>query len=117
MDTVLTNITEYMLKQSCQVAILFVVVAIVCLALKKKTAHLRYLLWLLILAKCLVPSVVTISLAILPQQPKPAPIEPPAAIPLTTGTITPMEYTPIVPVLTARPPEPWGEYPWPSKAA
>ena len=69
METVFTDITDYLLKQSWQIAILFAVVAIVCLAVRKKSAHLRYLLWLLIIAKCLVPSLITVSLAILPQKP------------------------------------------------
>jgi beta-lactamase regulating signal transducer with metallopeptidase domain len=71
METVFTNITDYLLRQSWQIAILFAVVAIICIAIRKKTAHLRYLLWLLILAKCLVPSLITVSLAILPQKPLP----------------------------------------------
>jgi len=73
MDTIFTDITDYLLNQSWQIATLFAVVAVVCLALKRKTAHLRYLLWLLIIAKCLVPSLVTVSLAILPQRPQPEP--------------------------------------------
>ncbi len=79
MDSVFINITDYLLKQSWQIAILFTVVAIVCMAIRKKTAHLRYLLWLLIIAKCLVPSLITVSLAILPQKPllQPLPESPP----------------------------------------
>jgi beta-lactamase regulating signal transducer with metallopeptidase domain len=74
METVFTDITDYLLKQSWQIAILFAVVAIICMAIRKKTAHLRYLLWLLIIAKCLVPSLITVSLAILPQKPLPQPL-------------------------------------------
>ncbi len=79
MDSVFINITDYLLNQSRQIAILFAVVAIVCMALKKESAHLRYLLWLLIIAKCLVPSLITVSLAILPQKPllQPLPESPP----------------------------------------
>ncbi len=68
----LTAITDYLLSQSAHIILLFAVVASVCFALRKKTAHLRYLLWLIIIAKCLVPSLLTISLAILPSDPAPA---------------------------------------------
>jgi len=81
METVFTDITDYLLNQSWQIATLFAVVAVVCLALKKKTAHLRYLLWLLIVAKCLVPSLVTVSLAILPEKTQPTVLTEPVAIP------------------------------------
>ena len=68
METILNDLAGYLWRQSAQIAVLCVVVGLVCYALRKKSAHLRYLLWLLILGKCLVPSVITISLAILPQQ-------------------------------------------------
>lgn len=70
MQTYLTNLTDYLLNQSWQIAILFLLVLAISFALTKKTSHLRYLLWLLILAKCLVPSLLTVSLAVLPQKQK-----------------------------------------------
>ena len=45
-----------------------VTIAAVSLLLKNKSAHIRYLLWLILLAKCLVPPLLTIPLAILPQE-------------------------------------------------
>jgi beta-lactamase regulating signal transducer with metallopeptidase domain len=81
MDTICTNITDYLLNQTWQIVILFAAVAIVCVTIRKKTAHLRYLLWLLIVAKCLVPSLITVSLAILPQQPESLPSVESATIP------------------------------------
>ena len=67
-----TAITDYLLNQSVHIIVLFAIVASVCFALRKKTAHVRYLLWLIIIAKCLVPSLLTISFAILPSEPAPA---------------------------------------------
>jgi len=67
MENYLTQITNYLLAQSWQIAVLVMVIAAVCLVLKNKSAHVRYLLWLIVLAKCLVPPLVTIPLAILPQ--------------------------------------------------
>ena len=68
METSLTQITDYLLTQSWQIAILVVVIAAINFALRNKSAHIRYLLWLIVLAKCLAPPLLTIPLAILPQQ-------------------------------------------------
>jgi ankyrin repeat protein len=67
MDTYLTQISNYMLRQSWQIAILVMVVAVVSWLLRNKSAHVRYLLWLIVLAKCLVPPLLTVPLAVLPQ--------------------------------------------------
>jgi len=64
----LTGVTDYLLTQSWQIALLVLVVAAVNLALRNKSAHVRYLLWLIVLAKCLVPPFYAVPLAILPQQ-------------------------------------------------
>ncbi len=67
MENHLTQITSYLLTQSWQIAILVVVIAAVNLGLKNRSAHVRYLLWLIVLAKCLVPPFITIPLEVLPQ--------------------------------------------------
>jgi cytohesin len=67
MENYLTQITNYLLTQSWQIAVLVGVIAAVNLALKNKSAHVRYLLWLIVLAKCLVPPLFAIPLPILPQ--------------------------------------------------
>jgi len=67
MENYLTQITNYLLTQSWQIAVLVVVIAAVTLALKNRSAHIRYLLWLIVLAKCLVPPLLAIPLPILPQ--------------------------------------------------
>ena len=68
METSLTKITDYLLTQSWQIAILVVVIAAVNFALRNKSAHVRYLFWLIVLAKCLAPPLLTVPLAILPQE-------------------------------------------------
>jgi len=65
----LTKITDYLLIQSLQVTALVIVVWIVSLFLKNKSAHVRYLLWLLVPACCLVPPLYTIHLPVLPARP------------------------------------------------
>ncbi len=68
MDTYSTQIADYLLTQSWQIAVLVAVVAAVTLALKNRSAHVRYLLWLIVLAKCLVPPLLTIPLPVLPEE-------------------------------------------------
>ncbi|GAI99173.1 unnamed protein product, partial [marine sediment metagenome] len=68
MENYLTQITNYLWTQSWQIAILAAAIAAVSLLLKNKSAHIRYLLWLILLAKCLVPPLLTVPLGILPQE-------------------------------------------------
>jgi len=84
MEDYLTQITNYLLAQSWQIAILVIVIAAVNLALKNRSAHVRYLLWLIVLAKCLIPPLVNVPLAVLPQVKTPEPtLIPNAEIPAT----------------------------------
>ncbi len=73
MEDYLTQITNYLLTQSWQIAVLVGVIEAVTLALKNKSAHVRYLLWLIVLAKCLVPPLFTVPLGVLPRE---KPLEP-----------------------------------------
>ena len=68
MENYLARITDYLLTQSWQIAVLVVVIAAVTMALKNRSAHVRYLLWLIVLAKCLAPPLFTVPLAVLPQE-------------------------------------------------
>ena len=68
MANYLTSITNYLWTQSWQMVILAVIVAMLSILLRNKSAHIRYLLWLTLLAKCLVPPLLTVPLAILPQE-------------------------------------------------
>jgi beta-lactamase regulating signal transducer with metallopeptidase domain/Leucine-rich repeat (LRR) protein len=68
MESLLTQIANYLLAQSWQIAILTIVIAFISLILKNKNAHIRYLLWMIVLAKCLIPPLYTISIAILPEK-------------------------------------------------
>jgi cytohesin len=68
METYLKQITDYLLTQSWQIAVLVVAIAVLTLLLRNRSAHVRYLLWLIVLAKCLVPPVLTVPLAVLPEQ-------------------------------------------------
>jgi len=82
MENYLTQITNYLLTQSWQIAVLVAVIAAVTLALKNRSAHVRYLLWLIVLAKCLVPPLFGIPLPILPQEKAAEPVGiPPVQVP------------------------------------
>ncbi len=105
MESYTIQITNYLLAQSWQIAVLVVVVAAVTLLLKNKSAHIRYLLWLVVLAKCLMPPLLTVPVAVLPQD-NPLPVlettmmpkAEPHVLPSTLATQTP------TPVVAANPP-------------
>jgi beta-lactamase regulating signal transducer with metallopeptidase domain/uncharacterized GH25 family protein len=71
MGTSLTAIADYLVSQSWQILVVFAVVAAACCALRKASAHWRYLLWLVVLAKCLAPGLVSVPLPVLPQKAEP----------------------------------------------
>ncbi|MCK4292302.1 MAG: ankyrin repeat domain-containing protein, partial [Planctomycetes bacterium] len=87
MENYLTEITSYLLTQSWQIAVLVGVIAAVSLMLKNKSAHIRYLLWLIVLAKCLVPPLLTVPVAVLPEQGPTAAFEPVAAHPVEPAVV------------------------------
>ncbi len=68
MEDFLTQTTDYLLTQSWQIAILVVAIGVATLALKNRSAHVRYLLWLIVLAKCLMPPLFAIPLPVLPPE-------------------------------------------------
>ena len=80
MANYLTQITDYLLTQSWQIAVLAAAVAAVNLALKNRSAHVRYLLWLIVLAKCLTPPFLEVPVAVLPER-TPGPVALIAPIP------------------------------------
>ncbi len=63
----LADIARLLITQSWQLAILIAVIALIAYVLRSRSAHVRYLLWLIVLAKCLVPPVLTVPVAILPE--------------------------------------------------
>ncbi len=67
MDIHVNEAVRYLAAQSGQIAVLIAAVAVVTFALRRHSAHVRYLLWLIVLAKCLVPPLQVIPLQILPQ--------------------------------------------------
>ncbi|MBN2180741.1 MAG: M56 family metallopeptidase [Sedimentisphaerales bacterium] len=87
MEALLIQISNYLLSQSWQIIVLVVAVAAVSWLLRNRSAHVRYLLWLVVLAKCLVPPLVTVPLAILPQES----IQEPVLTPLTEALISAAE--------------------------
>ena len=69
MDTYANQVTGYLLTQSWQIALLAVIVGLISFALRNRSAHIRYLLWLIVLAKCLVPPMYSVPVAVLPERP------------------------------------------------
>ena len=74
MENYLIYITKYLWAQSWQIAALAVIITVISILLRNKSAHIRYLLWLILLAKCIVPPLLTVPLAILPQEQTGAPV-------------------------------------------
>lgn len=66
MNAYANHVVSYLLAQSWQIGVLAAIVGLISLALGNRSAHLRYLLWLIVLAKCLVPPLLTVPLAVLP---------------------------------------------------
>lgn len=96
METYLTQITNYLLIQSWQIAVLVTVMAVAAWALRNRSAHIRYLLWLIVLAKCLAPPLLRVPVAVLPERtPNPAAVVTPVptvveAAPETTTSAKPL---------------------------
>jgi ankyrin repeat protein len=67
MDAYLNEVVRNLVAQSWQIALLTVAVAGITFALRNRSAHVRYLLWLIVLAKCLVPPLHPVPLRVLPQ--------------------------------------------------
>lgn len=59
-------ISEYLLQQSLQISVLFAAVLLATWLLRNASAHWRYSLWLLVVAKCLVPAYFCLQLAVWP---------------------------------------------------
>jgi cytohesin len=69
MNAYVNSAAKYLFAQSWQIALLAVIAGIISLALRKRSAHVRYLLWLIVLAKCLVPPIYSVPIAVLPERP------------------------------------------------
>jgi beta-lactamase regulating signal transducer with metallopeptidase domain len=68
MDATIAKMLEFLKGQSLQVAIVFIGVFVLTWLLRNKSAHVRYLLWLLVAIKCLTPPVVIFSVPVLPAE-------------------------------------------------
>lgn len=108
MNAYATGVVSYLFTQSWQIATLAGLVGLASFALRDRSAHLRYLLWLIVVAKCLVPPLLTVPVAVLPERP-PAPSvggfslpeEPLVAEfpPLVGGSVTPPDPGPAMPTV------------------
>jgi ankyrin repeat protein/beta-lactamase regulating signal transducer with metallopeptidase domain/Tol biopolymer transport system component len=67
MDAYLNELVRYLVAQSWQIAVLTMVVAVAACVLWRRSAHVRYLLWLIVLAKCLVPPLYMVPVRVLPE--------------------------------------------------
>jgi len=98
MENYLTQLTNYLLTQSWQITVLVVLIATVNFALKNKSAHIRYLLWLIVLAKCLVPPLLSIPVAVLPEE------RPAVVVTMLDRSVAEPPVRPVTPVAVAQAP-------------
>ena len=86
MAAVLHAVADYLVRQSWQLPIVFGLVLAGSWGLRKASAHWRYLLWLVVIAKCLTPPMLSLPLAVLPQHTESRWDEIVASAPATTET-------------------------------
>ena len=65
------KLVDLLVSQSWQIAIVFGVVAVICWLSRRSSAHWRYLLWLIVLVKCLTPPIVRVPVGVLPSDAAP----------------------------------------------
>jgi serine/threonine-protein phosphatase 6 regulatory ankyrin repeat subunit B len=68
MDTYVNSVATYLFAQSWQIALFALIVGLISFALKNRSAHIRYLLWLIVLAKCLIPPIYSVPVPVLPDR-------------------------------------------------
>lgn len=107
MENLLNTLLQHLVNQSLQITILVVIVAVATTILRKRSAHIRYLLWLVVLAKCLVLPVVHVDVPVMQAPPARvmSPVETPAAVVAATSveTIPVDQAMADMPVLQSRP--------------
>lgn len=81
MKLLLNMVANFLIEQSWQISMVFGLVLVASWLLRNASAHWRYLLWLVVIAKCLIPPIVTVPLPLLPAEK--------GTIPLTTVTDVP----------------------------
>lgn len=67
MESALNAIAGFLIQQSWQILVVFTLALAGSWALRKASAHWRYLLWLVVIAKCLTPPLFDLTLAVLPR--------------------------------------------------
>ena len=66
MDTIFEPVGSFLLGQSTQLVLVFAIALFASWCLRNKSAHWRYLIWLLVIGKCLTPVIVSVPIALLP---------------------------------------------------
>jgi beta-lactamase regulating signal transducer with metallopeptidase domain/5-hydroxyisourate hydrolase-like protein (transthyretin family) len=84
MEAFSIELTRYLAAQSWQIAFLAATVAAATFALRRRSAHVRYLLWLVVVTKCLVPPLHVVPLQVLPSPVAPAETTVAASLPTST---------------------------------
>ena len=59
--------------------------AVISFTLRNRSAHIRYLVWLIVLAKCLIPPIYSVPVAVLPERSLVEPLTQPALPEMPAG--------------------------------
>ena len=108
METFVTKAFDYLKGQSLQVAVVFTAVLMLTWLLRNRSAHIRYLLWLVVAVKCLTPPMVIFSVPILPND-APTMMEMPTTVEISRSleqiNTAPVAQTPVEPRIIQIEPE------------
>ena len=63
MEAISNTVADYLVQQSWQLPVVFGLVLAGTWGLRKASAHWRYLLWLIVIAKCLTPPMLSLPLS------------------------------------------------------
>lgn len=66
MNPMLNSAANFLVSQSWQISLVFGLVLLLTWGLRNASSHLRYLLWLVVIAKCLIPPFVNVPIVTLP---------------------------------------------------
>lgn len=83
MKSILDAVAGFLVQQSWQIPIVVGLVVLACWVLRNATAHWRYLLWMVVIAKCLMPPLVNLPLPVLPVDDRKVPL--PSAVHVTAS--------------------------------
>ncbi len=85
MKPILDTVAGFLVQQTWQIPIVVGLVLVACWMLRNASAHWRYLLWLVVITKCLMPPMVSLLLPVLPVEEHTVPLISPINVAASNG--------------------------------